>query len=93
MSYFKPPKHDCSQVMQRLYVFIDHELADADAQAIQQHLDECAPCLDAVAYEQLVRAVVARSCVERAPVSLRQRVIFSIRQEQHPLEGGPLDLE
>ena len=40
------------------------------------------PCLDEVALERLVKKLVARSCTERAPVELRQRVVFSIRQVQ-----------
>jgi mycothiol system anti-sigma-R factor len=77
-----PRKDPCSEVLSRMYFFIDHELADADTAEIQQHLEECAPCLREVDLERIVKALVARSCVERAPVELRQRVMFSIRQVQ-----------
>ena len=72
----------CSEVLSRMYFFIDHELADADSSDIQQHLDDCGPCLREVDLERIVKALVARSCIERAPVELRQRVMFSIRQVQ-----------
>jgi mycothiol system anti-sigma-R factor len=65
-----------------MYFFIDHELADADSEQIQQHLDDCGPCLREVGLERIVKALIARSCVEQAPVELRQRVMFSIRQVQ-----------
>lgn len=82
MSCGKPHEVDCSQVLERVYIFIDNELATADCQQIQQHLDECGPCLRAVDLERLVKALVARSCAESAPDALRQRVLFSIRQVQ-----------
>jgi len=82
-------KDPCSEVLSRMYFFIDHELADADSTQIQQHLDECGPCLREVGLERIVKALIARSCVEQAPVELRQRVMFSIRQVQ--LEIGRTD--
>jgi len=75
-------KEPCSEVLSRMYFFIDNELADADAREIQQHLADCAPCLREVDVERIVKALVARSCSEHAPVELRQRVMFSIRQVQ-----------
>ncbi len=84
---------DCADILQRVYVFIDDELATADCSQIQEHLDECGPCLRAVDLERMVKALVARSCHERAPVELRQRVMFSIRQVQVDISQGRLDLE
>ncbi len=73
---------ECEQILGRVYFFIDNELDTADCEQIQHHIEECGPCLDQVALERLVKAMVARSCKERAPVELRQRVVFSIRQVQ-----------
>lgn len=84
---------DCQDILRRTCEFIDNELADADSQEIQAHLDECAPCLHVVALERLVKSLVARSCVERAPVELRQRVVFEIRQVELNLHHGRLDLD
>ena len=75
-------KEPCSEVLSRMYFFIDHELADAECNEIQQHLEDCGPCLREVDVERIVKALIARSCVEHAPVELRQRVMFSIRQVQ-----------
>jgi mycothiol system anti-sigma-R factor len=75
-------KEPCSEVLSRMYFFIDRELADADSAQIQQHLDDCGPCLREVGLERIVKALIARSCVEQAPMELRQRVMFSIRQVQ-----------
>ncbi len=87
MSCGGPHSIDCQQILSRIYFFLDHELPDADEQSIHQHLQECAPCLGEVDIERVVKTLVARSCWEQAPVELRQRVVFSIRQVQ--LELGP----
>jgi mycothiol system anti-sigma-R factor len=84
-------KHDCQEVLRRVYVFIDEELQEADHSQIQQHLDECGPCLREVDLERMVKMLVARSCHERAPVELRQRVMFSIRQVQLPTQRPRLE--
>ena len=89
MSCGKHHDVDCNEILDRVYVFIDHELDNASSEQIQTHLDECGPCLREVDLERLVKALVARSCHERAPVELRQRVMFSIRQVQIEINRGP----
>ena len=93
MSCGKHHDVDCSEILNRVYVFIDNELESADCEQIQTHLDECGPCLRAVDLERIVKALVARSCSERAPLELRQRVMFSIRQVQIELSHSRLDLD
>ena len=66
-------------------------LDSADADQIKQHIDDCGPCLDEVALERLVKKLIARSCTERAPAELRQRVVFSIRQVQLQVSQVPTD--
>ncbi len=76
--------HDvnCREILERVHVFIDNELDTADSQAIHAHLAECGPCLDAVDLERMVKALIARSCIERAPEQLFERVRVSIRDVQ-----------
>jgi mycothiol system anti-sigma-R factor len=73
---------DCSEVLSRVFFFLDNELDQADCAQIQQHLDECGPCLARYDLERTVKTLVARSCTEVAPDALRQRVMLSIRQVQ-----------
>ena len=73
---------DCSEVLGRVFFFLDNELEQADCAEIQQHLDECGPCLARYDLERTVKTLVARSCSEVAPDGLRQRVMLSIRQVQ-----------
>ena len=66
----------------RVFFFLDNELDQADCSEIQQHLDECGPCLARYDLERTVKTLVARSCSEVAPDGLRQRVMLSISQVQ-----------
>jgi mycothiol system anti-sigma-R factor len=79
MSCGQPHDKDCAEVLENLFLFLDHEMEEASCAEIQHHLDECAPCLAKYDLEQMVKALVARSCVEPAPPSLRERVVFQIR--------------
>ena len=73
---------DCSQVIHQIFTFIDREMDDADCSVIQQHLDECGPCLAKYDLERTVKSLVARSCSEQAPNELREKVLVRIRQVQ-----------
>jgi mycothiol system anti-sigma-R factor len=71
---------DCSEVIHQIFVFIDNELDQASCGEIQQHLDECGPCLAKYNLERTVKALVARSCTEHAPAELREKVLLRIRE-------------
>ena len=71
---------DCSEVIHQIFVFLDNELDQASCGEIQHHLDECGPCLAKYDLERTVKALVARSCSERAPEELREKVLYRIRQ-------------
>ncbi|MDP9443422.1 MAG: mycothiol system anti-sigma-R factor [Actinomycetota bacterium] len=79
MSCGNPHADDCAEVLQRMFLFLDREIADADSAQIQRHLDECGPCLAKYNLEQAVKALVARSCREQAPQRLRDRLLLQIR--------------
>ena len=76
---------DCSEVLERVFFFIDNELPTADFSQIQHHLDECGPCLAKYDLERTVKLLVQRSCCEQAPVTLRDKVLLRIRQVQTEL--------
>jgi mycothiol system anti-sigma-R factor len=82
MSCGKPHDQDCSEVLERVFFFIDNEMDQADCAQIQHHLDECGPCLQKYDLERTVKALVARSCAEHAPESLRDKVLLRIRRVQ-----------
>ena len=71
---------DCADALHTLYDYLDGELTPDRLKAIQQHLSQCAPCLRAFDFEAELKAVVARSCRDQVPESLRQRVAQSIQE-------------
>ncbi|MDF9715423.1 mycothiol system anti-sigma-R factor [Nocardioides sp. ChNu-153] len=72
----------CADFLERIIYFLDNELDADDCSLVQAHLDECGPCLRKYDLERTVKAVVARSCRESAPDTLRQRVLLQIREVQ-----------
>jgi len=80
MSCGRPHDQDCSEVLERVFFFIDNEMAQADQAEIQHHLEECGPCLQKYDLERTVKGLVARSCAEHAPPGLRDRVLREIHQ-------------
>jgi mycothiol system anti-sigma-R factor len=81
---------DCSEVIHQIFVFIDNELDQASCGEIQQHLDECGPCLAKYDLERTVKALVARSCSEQAPEDLRDKVLLRIREVQFTITESEL---
>lgn len=79
---------DCSEVLGRVFFFLDNELDQADCAQIEHHLEECGPCLARYDLERTVKSLVARSCSEQAPETLRRRVMVSIREVQVGLTRG-----
>jgi mycothiol system anti-sigma-R factor len=81
MSCGNPHETDCSEVLERVYVYLDGEAQDLDVDRIRQHLDECAPCLRQYGLEQAVKALVARSCgCEHVPEGLREKVLKRLHE-------------
>jgi len=72
--------HDtpCSEVLDKVYEYIDGELDSARVHDIKHHLDECGPCLAEFGLEEQVKAIVKRSCADPAPAELRAKVLRHI---------------
>ncbi len=83
---------DCIDVLASLDLFLDAEIDQASDADIRRHLDECAPCMSEFDLERVVKALVARSCAERAPQPLRDRVVLSIRQVHVQLSDASGDV-
>ncbi|MEO7068995.1 MAG: mycothiol system anti-sigma-R factor [Nostocoides sp.] len=70
---------DCSQILHRLYEYLDGEMTSADTHKIAIHLAECAPCMEQHDIEQAVKALVRRSCAQEcAPDALRTSIVQRI---------------
>jgi mycothiol system anti-sigma-R factor len=76
----KPHDVDCAEVLERVYVFLDHEMDEVDTEKVRHHLNECSPCLEKYDLEELVKQLVHRSCCsDKAPEELREKVLLRIR--------------
>jgi mycothiol system anti-sigma-R factor len=75
-------KEDCADFLERIVYLLDNELDEAECALVRMHLDECHPCLETYDLQRTVKAVVARSCSEVAPETLKERVRVPIREIQ-----------
>jgi mycothiol system anti-sigma-R factor len=73
-----PHETPCSEVLDRVYEFIDGELDGERRHQIKHHLDECGPCMAEFGLEEQVKAIVKRSCSDPAPAELRAKVLRHI---------------
>jgi mycothiol system anti-sigma-R factor len=84
--------NDCDDALTQLYEFLDGELTHDRRDAIQAHLDECGPCLDAHDFEEALQRLLADRCRDTVPDQLRLRVAGAIEAEaEFPKTELPTD--
>jgi mycothiol system anti-sigma-R factor len=97
MSCGKPHEVPCSEVLARVYSYLDDELDETGVIGlvqIRQHLDECGPCLREYGLEEAVRRLVHKCCGrETAPSDLRAKVLSRIRTIRAELEITEITVE
>ena len=77
----------CSEVLDKIYWYLDHEASEADCEHIRQHLDECGPCLREYGLEEAVKRLIAKHCgCDPVPNDLRSKVLVRIKQVQAEIE-------
>jgi mycothiol system anti-sigma-R factor len=88
MSCGKPHDMPCSEVLARVYSYLDGEIEDNSGIAqIREHLDECGPCLREYGLEEAVKRLVHKSCcAEAAPIGLRDKILVRIQTIRAELE-------
>jgi mycothiol system anti-sigma-R factor len=73
---------DCADCLERLYTYLDRELAPAEVTLVRAHLDDCGGCEDSFVLEQRFLARVRDCCQEDvAPTELRTRIVARLRME------------
>lgn len=96
MSCGEPHETECSEVLDHLYEFLDHEMPDSDCTKFETHFGECNPCLEKYGLEQAVKKLVKRCCgSDDVPSDLRSKVmgrIELIRSGQAVPEGDITDV-
>ena len=73
---------DCAEVLEEVWLFLDHE-CDPDRRAeLARHLDECAPCLAEYGLEEKIKRLLAAKCGgEQAPQRLRAQSRGAVLQQ------------
>ncbi|MFG1998960.1 mycothiol system anti-sigma-R factor [Spirillospora sp. NPDC048911] len=71
----------CTEVLARVYTYLDGELDQGGCSEVREHLDECGPCLKEYGLEEAVKKLVGKSCgCEPVPGDLRAKVLGRIEQ-------------
>ena len=87
MSCGKPHEVPCTEVLERVYSYLDGELDPPGCTKIRQHLDECGPCLREYGLEEVVKHLVHKYCgYDAVPAELRVKVMIRIQQVRAELE-------
>lgn len=89
MSCGKPHETDCSQVLAEVWRLLDGECSGDERRKLEQHLDECGPCLEQYGLEEHLKELLARKCGgEHAPDTLKAKLLASIRQVVVDADGA-----
>jgi mycothiol system anti-sigma-R factor len=81
MSCGKPHETPCTEVLARIYSYLDGELDEHGCSDIKEHLDECGPCLREYGLEESVKKLVHKSCgCDPVPQDLKAKVLVRIQQ-------------
>ncbi|MBS3942127.1 MAG: mycothiol system anti-sigma-R factor [Actinobacteria bacterium] len=65
---------ECQEALDRLERYLDGELPGTSLEEVKEHLTACYPCTDRASFEEQLRAIVRRDCVESAPTALLTRI-------------------
>lgn len=64
----------CDEALAELEAFLDGELPADRLDGIREHLADCYPCTGRASFEEQLRAIVRRDCVDDAPPQLVDRI-------------------
>jgi mycothiol system anti-sigma-R factor len=89
MSCGKPHEVPCSEVLDRVYTYLDGEMDQASYAQVKVHLDECGPCLREYGLEEAVKRLVHRHCGhEPVPADLREKVLTRIEAVRAQIDAS-----
>jgi anti-sigma factor (TIGR02949 family) len=75
---------ECPEVVDRLWEYLDGELAAKEADAVGRHLAGCPACLPRCRCDRAFLALVVRSLNGPCPAPLRLREAVRARLAAHP---------
>lgn len=69
-----PRALSCEEVIERLFDYLDCELAPQEASDVEWHLRRCRDCFTRAEFERRLRARVSATGMAKAPPRLHQRI-------------------
>lgn len=79
---------ECSEVLHRIYEYLDGEMQPADVARVAEHLEACGPCLHEHDLDRAVKDAVRRSSgSEVCPDQLKVQVLQRITMVRLELDG------
>ncbi|MCC5858108.1 MAG: mycothiol system anti-sigma-R factor [Ectothiorhodospiraceae bacterium] len=64
----------CEEVIEQLLTFLDGEIGQNEAAAIERHLERCRDCFTRAEFERRLREKTAHAATSSAPERLRRRI-------------------
>ena len=78
---------DCAAALELLQDYLHREATPELARKIEQHLEQCRPCLSHARYEQNFQALLGATAAEvRCPDTLRARIRQALLHEADDIE-------
>ena len=77
-----PEKQQCRDVVEHIYEYVDGEVTPQALAAVREHLLSCPPCLEQYDVQVALKELVRRCCQDRAPDSLRVRILAQVTAAQ-----------
>ena len=79
---------NCSRVREIIFLYADNELGEELLVSVQEHVVVCPQCARRIDYTRRLLTVVRKGCRgSRAPESLRERILTSLRHPEVEWEG------
>ena len=85
----EPRAPSCSDVLTRLWEYIDGELTPERTSLIQDHLTRCQACYPQYDFQKAFVAFIGRQCTQPAPPGLRRRIFEILLKSDETT--GPAD--
>jgi anti-sigma factor (TIGR02949 family) len=80
---------ECSEVLHRIFEFLDGEMSAGDVARVTVHLQECRPCLAQHDFDLAMKEAVRRSNPPAvAPTGLRLQIVQRISMARLDLDPG-----
>lgn len=71
---------NCKTVLEKLYLYLDREIASVTYAEIEAHLARCQPCHERVEFERELKLTVRRKCQEQVPPEMIERLRSRLRE-------------